>query len=541
MNTKQTTSNYKETVSSFKKQMRSAGIVVVECKSDGSVCSDFERDWLVDLLLASPLLQRAVASHYTSWTNNTSLKVVEAFTGVWMAPVRQENSRRNTCYSIGIILTEELCNGEYFHALCQASGADSTVVRDLIQSSSPVASQDVERIASLFQFAWESKLKDDASQSVMESFGQELADSYEEISLLYTMTSSMNSVNHPERFIELACNELLQTLPYEWVGVKLNIGDRLPKPGNTLVRAGEVPQFASKLDDLVYAQMDNLEAGETVIAHGDDVLTMQFGPATIVEPIVNDGNVVGVLIAANKLGKDASASSVDVKLLSATAAQLGIFLENALLYEDLNATFLGTLEALTTSIDAKDKYTCGHSQRVALLTAQLAEKSGLDADQVDRFRIAGLVHDIGKIGVPEHVLLKDGGLTEDEFESIRKHPEIGARILRDIPQMEDILGGVLHHHESYDGCGYPHGIHGDAIPLVARMISLADTFDAMSSSRTYRSAMTRNSVLEEMKRVSGSQFDPELAEIFFELDFSEWEKMMIEHQERVPITRKDAA
>jgi putative nucleotidyltransferase with HDIG domain len=251
---------------------------------------------------------------------------------------------------------------------------------------------------------------------------------------------------------------------------------------------------------------------------------------------MSDGDVIGVLVAANKQGADSEASSVDIKLLSATASQLAIFLENALLYEDLNATFLGTLEALTTSIDAKDKYTSGHSQRVALLTSQLAESYGLDADQVDRFRIAGLVHDIGKIGVPEHVLTKKGELTNDEYVEIQKHPEIGAKILKDIPQMEDILGGVLHHHEKYSGNGYPHGIAGEEIPLVARMITLADTFDAMSSSRTYRKAMNRNAVIDEMKRVVGAQFDPELAEHFFALDFSKWEKLMIEHQAWSPIT-----
>jgi putative nucleotidyltransferase with HDIG domain len=287
--------------------------------------------------------------------------------------------------------------------------------------------------------------------------------------------------------------------------------------------------------------LGSIQPGQTIISNHEDEISSMFGPATIIEPIESDGAIIGILIAANKQGSDLAASSVDAKLLAATASQLGIFLENALLYENLNATFLGTLEALTTSIDAKDKYTCGHSQRVALLTTQLAEKAGLDIDQVERCRIAGLVHDIGKIGVPEHVLLKQGGLTDDEFEAIQKHPEIGARILRDIPQMEDILGGVLHHHEKFDGSGYPHGIAGNDIPLVARMISLADTFDAMSSSRTYRNSMTRQSVLDEMKRVSGTQFDPELAEHFFALDFSSWEKMMIDHQARAPITRKEAA
>lgn len=140
------------------------------------------------------------------------------------------------------------------------------------------------------------------------------------------------------------------------------------------------------------------------------------------------------------------------------------------------------------------------------------------------------MHDIGKIGVPESVLLKIGKLTDEEYKTVQQHPEIGARILRDIPQMSDILGGVLHHHERYDGGGYPHGLSQEDIPLVARIIAIADTFDAMSSSRTYRKAMTRTTVLDAMKQSIPGQFDPVLAEIFFNLDFSQWEELMIEHQ-----------
>lgn len=522
--------------------MRHAGIIVLYCDHDGTLLPSEHSDWLVDLLVASPLLQMAISKECSCWKTEETVEVIEAFTGVWFAPVKQSQERRNNGFSVGVIVTDAFSDGEYFHAVCQASNADATVIHEMIQSTSPIAAQEVQRVASLFQIAWSSSRQRETNQNTIDSIGQELADSYEEISLLYTMTSSMNSVNHPERFIELACNELLQTLPYEWVGVKLKIGKRLPTPGNALVFASSVSQVASELDLEVATIIERLRPGVTVIANGTDAVTNQFGPATIIEPIINDGAVIGVLIAANKQGNDVSASSVDIKLLSATASQLGIFIENAMLYEDLSATFLGTLEALTTSIDAKDKYTCGHSQRVALLTAQLAEAFGLNADQVDRFRIAGLVHDIGKIGVPEHVLTKTGGLTEEEYTAIQKHPEIGAHILRDIPQMEDILGGVLHHHEKYEGGGYPHGIAGEQIPLVARMISLADTFDAMSSSRTYRTALTRRSVLDEMKRVAGTQFDPEIAELFFNLDFSKWEQMMIDHQvSDATTTRKDAA
>jgi len=221
-----------------------------------------------------------------------------------------------------------------------------------------------------------------------------------------------------------------------------------------------------------------------------------------------------------------------MKLLGATATNMAIFLENAALYHDLNTMFLGTLEALTASIDAKDTYTSGHSLRVAHLTRLLARQIGLDEHTVGRMHIAGLVHDIGKIGVPEAVLTKPGKLTEEEFAWIRRHPEIGHRILKDIPQFRDILPGVLSHHERFDGQGYPHGISGDEIPLVARLISLADAFDAMSSTRTYRATLSRPEVIQEILDCAGTQFDPELAPVFVKLDFSEFDRLFAEHRNR---------
>jgi HD-GYP domain-containing protein (c-di-GMP phosphodiesterase class II) len=219
-----------------------------------------------------------------------------------------------------------------------------------------------------------------------------------------------------------------------------------------------------------------------------------------------------------------------MKLLGAASSHMAIFLENAGLYDDLNAMFLGTLEALTASIDAKDRYTCGHSRRVALLTRQLAHAAGLDEATVARMHIAGLVHDVGKIGISEQLLCKPGELTTAEYAAIREHPRIGYRILRDIPRFEDIVEGVLHHHERWDGSGYPEGLAGDEIPLVARLIALADAFDAMCSNRTYRSAMDCKDVLEELAKSSGEQFDPELVPLFLELDFTAYKRMVDGHE-----------
>ncbi len=521
----------KHTVSaSFKTLVENAGMVMLHCDAHGMLSKDEHSHWLTDLLVSSPMVRASLRTHCMTWNSTQDFSPVEAVAGIWFVPVQSTSGARHDGYTIGVIVTDELFASEYLYALCQASDADRMIVSQLMRDLPPASKQDVKKLSSFFQFAWEAHASELKSQQTVDSVGQELADSYEEISLLYTMTSSMNSVNHPQRFIELACSELLETLPYAWIGVQLNVGDRLPKPGHSLILAGETSRTEQQLSESVNSLTSRFNRNALLVSKGKDAVSDAFGRAAIIEPIVSDGVVLGVLIAGEKQGDDSAASSVDIKLLTATAAQLSIFLANALLYEDLNATFLGTLEALTTSIDAKDKYTCGHSHRVALLTAQLAEAAGFSEEKIERCRIAGLVHDIGKIGVAEDVLLKTGKLTDEEYDSIKMHPEIGARILKDIPQMEDVLGGVLHHHEKFDGSGYPHGLHGEEIPVIARMIAIADTFDAMSSSRTYRSAMTRDAVLQEMKEVAGAQFDPQLASLFFSLDFSEWERVMIEHQ-----------
>ena len=175
------------------------------------------------------------------------------------------------------------------------------------------------------------------------------------------------------------------------------------------------------------------------------------------------------------------------------------------------AMFDGTMQALIASIDAKDPYTRGHSARVSEFAFLVASRAGLPAADCERARLCGLVHDIGKIGVSEDILRKPGRLTEEEFRHIATHPVVGHEILRGIPQMWDVLPGVLHHHERFDGRGYPHGIAGDRIPLVGRVVAVADAIDAMTTSRTYRGARPMAEAVAEVVRCAGTHFDPALA------------------------------
>ncbi|HLV80373.1 MAG TPA: HD domain-containing phosphohydrolase, partial [Chthonomonadaceae bacterium] len=175
---------------------------------------------------------------------------------------------------------------------------------------------------------------------------------------------------------------------------------------------------------------------------------------------------------------------------------------------------LATIQALAAAVDAKDPYTQGHSRRVAEYAAELARYVGLPKGEADLVYITGTLHDVGKIGVPDAVLQKPGRLTAEERAIIETHPVLGEIIVRKAPQLATTLPGVRHHHERWDGTGYPDRLAGKAIPYLARILALADTFDAMTSDRPYRAGMPRERALEEIARSAGTQFDPDLARAF---------------------------
>jgi HD-GYP domain-containing protein (c-di-GMP phosphodiesterase class II) len=237
----------------------------------------------------------------------------------------------------------------------------------------------------------------------------------------------------------------------------------------------------------------------------------------------NGNCIMGVMVAVNRIGKQ-DFDSTDIKLFNSVAGGSAVFIENGRLFNDLKDLFIGSLKALTSSIDAKDQYTHGHSERVAFISRWIAErlcdKEPLDEEQIHRIYLSGLLHDIGKIGIDESVLRKDGKLTEQEFGCIRKHPSIGAGILREIKQMRDIVPGVLCHHERIDGRGYPDGLTGEQIPLTGKIVGLADSFDAMTSKRTYRDAMAVERALDEIEKGLGTQFDEKLGRLFLDSDIS---------------------
>ncbi len=175
---------------------------------------------------------------------------------------------------------------------------------------------------------------------------------------------------------------------------------------------------------------------------------------------------------------------------------------------------LSIIYALAATVDAKDHYTYGHSRKVSDYSVAIAEALDMPQDRIATIRAASLLHDIGKVGIPDSILSKEGPLTDEEWEPVRIHPKLGVEILRHIIDLVNCLPAILHHHEHYDGKGYPSGLKGDSIPLEGRILAIADAYDAMTSPRPYREQLSSQSALEELRRCAGTQFDPELVELF---------------------------
>ena len=231
-------------------------------------------------------------------------------------------------------------------------------------------------------------------------------------------------------------------------------------------------------------------------------------------PLAEGNNIFGWLAAFNH-SQGREFGTVEASLLTSVATILGIHSGNSELYRQQKDFFAGVVAALTSAIDAKDPYTCGHSDRVARVSARLAQQLGLPQESINTIHLSGLLHDIGKIGIDDTVLRKPGRLTEEEYEHIKTHTVIGHRILFGIKQLDEVLPVVLHHHEQWDGKGYPHQLAGEQIPLLARIVAVADAFDAMGSDRPYRQGMPDEKLDAVLRDGAGKQWDAAVVAAFF--------------------------
>ena len=378
------------------------------------------------------------------------------------------------------------------------------------------------------------------AEEQIEVVGIELARVYEELVLLHRISTNMRVTESDANFLQLACDSLTDIVLVEGIAILL---ERIVEGERKLVVAAGsgLIDIDERMAALLYSRLvdESSEGREALLDSEVDSPFRYEWPETVrniiavplcakdkgeVGPVyrMRSGvSVIGLMVAVNRIDKP-DFDSTDVKLFTSVASGCAVFIENGKLFGDLKELFVGSLKALTNSIDAKDQYTRGHSERVALISRWIAERYAereeLDEEQIHKIYLAGLLHDIGKIGIDEVVLRKNGKLTPEERECIQRHPSIGAGILRGIKQMRDIVPGVLCHHERVDGRGYPDHLRGEEIPLTGKIVGLADSFDAMTSKRTYRDAMSIEHALDEIRKGLGTQFDEKIGELFLASD-----------------------
>jgi putative nucleotidyltransferase with HDIG domain len=306
----------------------------------------------------------------------------------------------------------------------------------------------------------------------------------------------------PARFQTLATNVLRASIGAEaaaWVP---------SEDHEEVVVSGEVPGVTPQCYRLLAA---SLGRDGVHVADGPEAALAALAPSAVRRFAAVAAGSAGALMVVNP-PEDRPIGALEIERGQYVASLIATQLHNARIYADLKDLLFGIIRALTAAIDAKDPYTSGHSERVARIAVRIAEEMGMPSQKRSDLYLTGLLHDIGKIGIDDDVLKKAGPLTPEEFRRIQEHVEIGVTILKDLKKLRHILPGVRHHHESLDGTGYPDQLEGAEIPMEARILAVADSFDAMSSNRPYRRRLSPMQIDEILAKGRGVQWDPEVVD-----------------------------
>jgi putative nucleotidyltransferase with HDIG domain len=450
--------------------------------------------------------------------------------------------------AVATFVTRGMRPGENVSHACAMLGMDPLAGTSWAVDQAPWPPDALLRLAelALMDCASRSRIRDLEHET--RSLSVNLASTYEEISLLYRLTQNLRISESDEDLGRIALEWLAEVIPAQALVMQLlplAPGDaslrHTARSQSVLLTYGDCPIDESQFDAL----MAHLAPGQghRPIVMNRAVTGREGWPCAavrqmVVVSLVEGEHTFGWLAAINH-ADDAEFGTVEASLLNSVGAILGIHSGNLELYRQQSELLAGIVRALTSAIDAKDQYTCGHSDRVARLAVRLAEELGCDARVLNTIYLAGLLHDIGKIGIDDQVLRKPDKLTAAEYEHIKRHVVIGHKILRDLGKLEDVLPVVLHHHESWDGGGYPNRLVKQDIPLAARIVAVADSYDAMGSDRPYRKGLPDDKIEKILRSGAGQQWDPDVVEAFFrarddlrticnseqeqvEIDFQQW-------------------
>jgi putative nucleotidyltransferase with HDIG domain len=429
--------------------------------------------------------------------------------------------------AMGTFLTRAIRPGEDFTAAARRLGLNPEAAAGWAESQTPWTAEMLLRVGQMVLD--QIRLRAEVAKLKEESgcLSVHLVATYEEISLLHRLTQNLKISQSDEDLGSGALEWLEEVIPARGFALQLIPTPEARKSPTHGVRTaplllvrGDCPvdedQFSALM--IYLCEEKNFPRQPVVLNHPGaeraDWPLPQIQQLVAV-PLAEGENLFGWLAAFNH-AEGEEFGTVEASMMNSVAAILGIHSGNIELYRQQSELLDGIVGALTSAIDAKDPYTCGHSDRVARIAARLAEELHCEQQTVHTVYLAGLLHDIGKIGVEDSVLRKPGKLSPEEYEHIKSHVEIGHHILHDLNKLKDVLPMVLHHHEAWNGGGYPQHLDCQNIPLAARILSVADAFDAMSSDRPYRCRLSEEKIIQILRDGAGKQWDPEVVTAFFQ-------------------------
>ena len=342
---------------------------------------------------------------------------------------------------------------------------------------------------------------------------QQLEHTHEEIGLLHSLTQNMQISRSPSELAELALERLSGVMHAQCHAIWLDPVDDKPVfllQGEPIATEDDVARLVSRFDDHDWTRPLIKNSIPGTLLGSEFPALRNF----CLLPILEGNRRFGWMFSCNLRGRH-EFSFVEASLLTSVVSLLATHNRNIDLYNQHEDLLLCFVRSLVSSLDAKDPYTRGHSERVALIAQRLGAQLHLPEEDLRDIYLSGLLHDIGKIGVDDQILRKPGQLTREEFDQVKKHPIIGYNILAGLKNLRRVIPGVRHHHESWNGKGYPDGLAGDVIPLMARIMAVADSYDAMGSDRPYRQGMPLEQLEEILQRGAGHQWDPRVVAAYF--------------------------
>lgn len=420
--------------------------------------------------------------------------------------------------AVSVVLTEPSPSTESLESAARAFGVDATHLAAWAagrRAWPPYAAVELAKALAESEAAVASAVSTKAQLSDVS--GQLLA-TFEELNLLHQLTEGLSLGRSEHDLLEQAVQWLGDIVPSDAV-VACLAGVAEP---STFVAGREPAVPAEELDEF-FERLGPQAARRTLVLNRDRTSSPTWAyPAVrevVTAPIISNESVIGWLAAVNyRANRGAGGSgfgSIEASLLSSVATLIGVHAANRRLFDERSELFESSVGALSSAIDAKDRYTCGHSDRVARIAVRLARHLDCTESELNTIYLGGLLHDVGKIGIDDEVLGKPGRLTDEEFDQIKTHPSLGEQILRGVPQLDHVLPIVLHHHEAWDGSGYPGGLIGEECPKLARITAVADAIDAMGSDRPYRKGMPIERIEEILRDGAGKQWDRRVIDAYF--------------------------